>query len=69
MNITLQKNRQPKLEDAAQKRAQAQPVQSIPLQESADADFTAAPPQAPSTGLERPRDYNCIRKLTKELLQ
>ena len=47
MNITLWKNQQLNLEDAAQKRAQAHPVPSIRLQESADADFTAAFQRAP----------------------
>ena len=43
MNITLRNNRQLKLEDAAQKRAQAHPVPSIRLQENADVEITAAP--------------------------
>jgi hypothetical protein len=42
MNITLWKNRQLNLEDAAQKHAQARPVPSIPLQANVDAGFTAA---------------------------
>jgi hypothetical protein len=47
MNITLWKNPQLNLEDAAQKRAQARPVPSIPLRANVDADFTAASARAP----------------------
>jgi len=47
MNITLGKNPQLNLEDAAQKRAQARPVQSIPLPESDVAGCTAASARAP----------------------
>jgi hypothetical protein len=46
MNITLRKNPQLNLEDAAQKRAQARHAQSIPLPESDVADFTAASARA-----------------------
>ena len=42
MNITLWKNPQLNLEDAAQKHAQERPAPSIRLLENAGADFTAA---------------------------
>jgi hypothetical protein len=46
MNITLRKNPQLNLEDAAQKRAQVHPVPSIRLLESVDVEITVAPRQA-----------------------